>query len=135
MEMKDKFSRGRLDARQQPARQASDQSRIFTMHVTFLQNKKTAAANVEFSGKSKIRLSLVPLRISARTGSSGLSAPFCPVAFFVKSRPIRKMVGRGGGVQTQPPLGAQQLWGRGQDDACCGLDCGLEISVFSPFSG
>ncbi len=30
-----------------------------------------------------IRLSLVPLRIHARTGSSGLSAPFCPLAFLL----------------------------------------------------
>jgi hypothetical protein len=30
-----------------------------------------------------IRLSPVPLRIHARTGSSGLSAPFCPLAFLL----------------------------------------------------
>ncbi len=30
-----------------------------------------------------IRLSLAPLRIHARTGSSGLSAPFCPLAFLL----------------------------------------------------
>jgi hypothetical protein len=30
-----------------------------------------------------IRLSLVPLIIHARTGSSGLSAPFCPLAFLL----------------------------------------------------
>jgi len=30
-----------------------------------------------------IRLSLVPLRIHPRTGSSGLSAPFCPLAFLL----------------------------------------------------
>jgi len=30
-----------------------------------------------------IRLSLVPLKIHARTGSSGLSAPFCPLAFLL----------------------------------------------------
>src|SRR5882724_5085471 len=30
-----------------------------------------------------IRLSLVPLTIHARTGSSGLSAPFCPLAFLL----------------------------------------------------
>jgi len=30
-----------------------------------------------------IRLSLVPLRIHARTGSSGLSAPFCPLALLL----------------------------------------------------
>src|SRR5712671_3507999 len=32
-----------------------------------------------------IRLSLVPLRIHARTGSSGLSAPFCPLAFLLSA--------------------------------------------------
>jgi hypothetical protein len=30
-----------------------------------------------------IRLSLVPLKIHARTGSLGLSAPFCPLAFLL----------------------------------------------------
>src|ERR1700730_14790678 len=32
-----------------------------------------------------IRLSLAPLRIHARTGSSGLSAPFCPFAFLLSA--------------------------------------------------
>jgi hypothetical protein len=53
MEIKDKFSRGRVDARKQSARQATDQSRVFTIHVTWLQNKKTAATNAEFSRESK----------------------------------------------------------------------------------
>jgi hypothetical protein len=34
---------------------------------------------------SKIRLSLMPLRILARTGSSGLFAPFCPLAFLLSA--------------------------------------------------
>jgi len=50
------------------------------------------------SCERKIRSSLVPLRIHARTGSSGLFAPFAP-RVFAKSRPIRKMVGRGGGIE------------------------------------
>jgi len=33
--------------------------------------------------EQKIRSSLVPLRIHARTGSSGLVAPFCPLAFLL----------------------------------------------------
>jgi hypothetical protein len=44
--------------------------------------KKIPDCNTD-SPRRKVRLSLVPLRIHARTGSSGLSAPFCPLAFLL----------------------------------------------------
>ena len=39
----------------------------------------------ELSGNCKIRPSIVPPRILARTGSSGLFAPFYPLAFLLNS--------------------------------------------------
>jgi hypothetical protein len=53
---------------------------------------------IEFTSQ-KILLSLAPLRILARTGSSGLFAPL-PPRVFAECLPISKMVGRGGGDQT-----------------------------------
>ena len=42
----------------------------------------------------RIRLTLAPLKTNARTGSSGLFAPFCPRAFLLSVQSLRRwMVG------------------------------------------
>jgi hypothetical protein len=48
----------------------------------------------------RIRLSLAPLKIHAQNRTTGLICPFLPPRIVVKSQPIKKMVGRGGGDRT-----------------------------------
>ena len=50
-----------------------------------------------------IRLSLAPPKIHARTGSSRLFAPFCPLAFLVSSHQSGRWLVGGGGDRTHNP--------------------------------
>jgi hypothetical protein len=79
--MKDRFSGGRSATRKRLARQASDQSRRFTIHITRFHNQKKGLWRTLNSPGNQNPAALVPLRIPARTGSSTLFAPFCPSHF------------------------------------------------------
>src|SRR5258707_6767571 len=56
-----------------------------------------------------IRLSLVPLRIHARTGSSGLSAPFCPLAFLLSPDQSGRWLVWAVGIELKATLEAHKL--------------------------
>ena len=58
---------------------------------------------------SRIRLSPVPLKLTDQNRINGLICPLLPPREFVKSRPVRKMVGRGGGDRTKSDVESAQL--------------------------
>jgi hypothetical protein len=75
-------------------------NQTFTNTSLIRDTKIRAPVSVEFSSELKIRLSLVPLRTSCTNRIIEVICPLLPPRVFVKSRPIRKMVGRGGGDRT-----------------------------------
>jgi hypothetical protein len=56
-----------------------------THHIANAASSQELTRAMETPTSQGIRLSLVPLRILPRTGSSGLLAPFCPLAFLLSA--------------------------------------------------